>query len=397
VFRIEGSSRIMALRLSVISEQRDRLRERSSIVFGVTGGSIGRALDNDWVLPDALRYLSGHHARVLFRQGAWYLEDISSNGIFVNEATTPLGRRAPCALHDGDLLRLGEYQVQVSIEAEKPLPPPGTGTLSQMSVDNVIPLHADMGQDDLGASLNIEALIPDSRAMPDIGPRGEPTALSAQQRLGRLRTAARARIEGRNTGLADMRSGLQAFCRGAGIDSTRLPVDNDARTLHLAGQLLREALLGLREVLRAQQAFREGFGLDTRNETEILSPLDRATDDYLVKLMQGNERRELDAVIQVRTSFRGAGAQVAAVDPALRHALMQFLSHLAPANIEAPVAGRGGTADPAASWERYRDVYMNLLHATGQELPHLFTEALAQAFAREADNRSVETFKPTRE
>lgn len=387
----------MALRLSVISEQRDRLRERSSIVFGVTGGSIGRALDNDWVLPDALRYLSGHHARVLFRQGAWYLEDISSNGVFINEATTPLGRRAPCALHDGDLLRLGEYQVKVNIEAEKPLPPPGTGTLSQISVDNVIPLRTDMGQDDLGASLNIEALIPHSGLIPDMGPRGEPTALSAQQRLGRLRTAARARIEGRNTGLSDMRSGLQAFCRGAGIDATRLPADNDARTLHLAGQLLREALLGLREVLRAQQAFREGFGIDTRGETEILSPLDRATDDYLVKLIQGNERRELDAVIQVRTSFRGAGAQVAAVDPALRQALMQFLSHLAPANIEAPVAGRGGTAEPAASWERYRDVYMNLLHATGQELPHLFTEALAQAFAREADNRSIETFKPARE
>jgi predicted component of type VI protein secretion system len=390
----------MALRLSVISDHRERLGERSSIVFGVTGGSIGRALDNDWVLPDALRYLSGHHARIHFRQGAWYLEDISSNGVFVNEATMPLGRRAPCALHDGDLLRLGDYQVMVGIEAEKPLPPPGTGTLAQMAVDNVIPLRTDLGQDDLGASLNIEALIPAAGSLPEeMGPRGgaESSTLSAQQRLTRLRSAARARIEGRSTGLADVRSGLQAFCRGAGIEPARMPVDNDARTLHLAGQLLREALLGLREVLRAQQAFREGYGVDSRNETENLSPLDRATDDYLVKLMQGHERRELDAVIQVRTSFRHAGAQVAAVDPALRHALNQFLSHLAPANIEAPMAGRSGTAEPAASWERYRDVYMNLLHATGQELPHLFTEALAQAYARESENRSVETFKPGRE
>jgi predicted component of type VI protein secretion system len=389
----------MALRLSVISEQRDRLGERSSIVFGVTGGSIGRALDNDWVLPDAQRYLSGHHARVHFRQGGWYLEDISSNGVYVNDATAPLGRRVPCALHDGDLLRLGEYHVRVGIEAEKPLPPPGTGTLAQISVDNVIPLRTDLGQDDLGASLNIEALIPDPSSIPEPGPRGgaDSPTLSAQQRLTRLRAAARARIEGRNTGLSDIRSGLQAFCRGAGIDAARLPADSDARVLHLAGQLLREALLGLKEVLRTQQAFREGYGIDTRGESEILSPLERATDDYLVKLMQGHERRELDAVIQLRTSFRRAGAQVAAVDPALRHALVQFLSHLAPANIEGPVAGRSGTAELAASWERYRDVYMNLLHATGQELPHLFTEALAQAFTREADSRSIETFRPGRE
>lgn len=387
----------MALRLSVISDQRDRLGDRSSIVFGVTGGSIGRALDNDWVLPDALRYLSGHHARVHFRQGGWYLEDISSNGVYVNDATNPLGRRAACALRDGDLLRFGEYQVRVRIEDEKPLPPPGTGTLAQMAVENVIPFYGDMGQDDLGASLNIEALIPAGAAMPDPGTPGDSAALSAQQRLTRLRAAARARIEGRSTGIADVRNGLQAFCRGVGIDPARLPAENDARTLQLAGQLLREALLGLREVLRAQQGFREAYGIDTHAENEILSPLERATDDYLVKLMQGHERRELDAVIQVRTTFRRAGAQIAAVDPALRHALAQFLSHLAPANIEAPVAGRGGAAEPAASWERYRDVYMNLLHATGQELPHLFTEALAQAFARESDNRSIETFKPARE
>ena len=66
-----------------------------------------------------------------------------------------------------------------------------------------------------------------------------------------------------------MRNGLQAFCRGAGIDPARLPMDNDANSLHLAGQLLREALLGLKEVLRAQQVFRDRYGIDTRGETKI--------------------------------------------------------------------------------------------------------------------------------
>jgi predicted component of type VI protein secretion system len=63
----------MALRLDIISDQRQRLGGRASIVFGVAGGSIGRAADNDWVLPDPQRYLSGHHARIHFRQGAFYL------------------------------------------------------------------------------------------------------------------------------------------------------------------------------------------------------------------------------------------------------------------------------------------------------------------------------------
>ncbi len=79
--------------------------------------------------------------------------------------------------------------------------------------------------------------------------------MSAQERLNRLRAAARARLEGGAAPLADVRTALQAFCRGAGIDPAKLPMESEAQSLHLAGRLLREMLLGLKEILRAQQAF----------------------------------------------------------------------------------------------------------------------------------------------
>lgn len=389
----------MALRLEIISDQRELLGERSSIVFGVTGGSVGRALDNDWVLPDPQRYLSGHHLRIHFRDGAWVLEDTSTNGVFVNDAKEPVGRRGSHTLRSGDLLRLGEYRIQVNVETAQPLPPPGTGTLSQIAVERVTPLRAAGAAEDLGASLNIEALIPER--MPRAAGMGaaafsalEP--VSAQQRLARLRAAARARLGGGPAALADVRTGLQAFCRGAGLDPSRLPVENEARALHLAGQLLREALLGLKEVLRAQKVFRDRYGIEL-DEGDERSPLSRPADDYLLELLQGDERHELDAVMQLRGSFSDASAHAGAVDPALRTALAQFLAHLAPGNVEARARDRAGEVSPAVVWERYRDVYMTLLHATGQELPHLFTEALAQAFRRELDNQSIETFKPVRE
>ena len=56
----------MTLRLRVVSDQRRSLGDRSSIVFTANGGTIGRSADNDWVLPDPLRYVSAHHARVQF-------------------------------------------------------------------------------------------------------------------------------------------------------------------------------------------------------------------------------------------------------------------------------------------------------------------------------------------
>ena len=74
-------------------EQRSPPAPGGSIVLGVGGGGIGRAHDNDWVLPDPLRYLSAHHARVQFRDGSYFLVDTSTNGVFVNDGTVPIGRR----------------------------------------------------------------------------------------------------------------------------------------------------------------------------------------------------------------------------------------------------------------------------------------------------------------
>ena len=108
----------MALRLRVVSDHRRSLGDRGSIVFGVGGGTIGRSADNDWVLPDPQRYVSAHHARVSFRQGSYFLEDLSTNGAFANDGDVAIGKLGPHKLQNGDLLRFGDYQVSVALEAE---------------------------------------------------------------------------------------------------------------------------------------------------------------------------------------------------------------------------------------------------------------------------------------
>ena len=395
----------MALRLDIISDHRQRLGGRSRIVLGVAGGSIGRAADNDWVLPDPQRYLSGHHARVHFRQGAFYLEDTSSNGVYVNGSTTAQGRRGLYALRNDDTLRMGEYQIHVSIDTDEAVPMPGTATLSVAAVDNVEPLLAmAIDQDDLGASLNIEALIPapptaadkvPSQALGGSARLGGGPDMSAQERLNRLRAAARARLEGSAAPLADVRTALQAFCRGAGIDPAKLPMESEAQSLYLAGRLLRETLLGLKEILRSQRAFADRYRLDVE-KPEGLSPLEQATDDYLLGLFAGHEQRKFDAVMQLRGFLDHAGHHEAAIDPSLRAALVQFMAHLSPADIEARVADLAGSG-PIANWERYKEVYGSLLQATGQVLPHLFTEAFAQEFARQLAGEPGDDFKPPQE
>lgn len=386
----------MALRLEIISPQRQKLGARGSIVLGVSGGSIGRALDNDWPLPDPNRFLSGHHARVHFRAGHYIVEDTSSNGVFVNEAARPLGKRGIHRLAAGDILRLGEYRVLVSIDEDDPAaaPAPGAATMANLTVHNVVPLrapgaaHTRSVEEDLGHSLDIQTLIPDppsgelaraiSAAARDSGATGSGTdpALppdapgSMQDRVARLRAAAKARLEGTSPALNAL-TGIQAFCRGAGIDADRLAAGSEAQILHLAGRLLREALMGLRESLRTEAVFKDRYGLP-HERAEGGSPLDMGLDEYLVELLSGHEQRRLDAVMRLREQFAHAAGHGNAMEPALRDALQAFVAHLDPARMD----GLPGET----SWTRYREIYAHLLRANGGEVPHLFAEALAQAY-----------------
>ena len=109
------------LRLRIVSDQRRTLAERSSAVFSVEGGTIGRSADNDWVLPDPSRYVSAHHARVQFREGHFYLQDVSTNGVYVNDDMEPLAKRGSSGyrLANGDVLRMGEYHIVAALDARK--------------------------------------------------------------------------------------------------------------------------------------------------------------------------------------------------------------------------------------------------------------------------------------
>jgi type VI secretion system protein len=108
----------MALRLQIISRHRQGLGERAAMEFGQNGGTIGRSLESDWVLPDGQRYLSSRHASIDFRSGSYYIVDTSTNGVYVNGSEQPVGRGNPQRLFTGDRIRLGEYEISVEIKGE---------------------------------------------------------------------------------------------------------------------------------------------------------------------------------------------------------------------------------------------------------------------------------------
>lgn len=85
--------------------------ERLEASFDELGGSIGRAPENQLVLPDPERTVSRVHAQVVFRSGAYAIVDRGSNPVSVNGRALGHGREQ--VLSGGDSVQIGGYTLQV--------------------------------------------------------------------------------------------------------------------------------------------------------------------------------------------------------------------------------------------------------------------------------------------
>ena len=158
---LAAMSRGTMLRLRIVSDQRRSLAERSTAVFSVEGGTIGRSADNDWVLPDPLRYVSAHHARVQFREGHYYLQDVSTNGVFVNDDVEPLAKRGSSGyrLANGDVLRMGAYQIVAALEQRQAQSEETGAAAVPTSIHALRTIGRTATDRDIGAKLNVEELL----------------------------------------------------------------------------------------------------------------------------------------------------------------------------------------------------------------------------------------------
>ena len=409
----------MALRLRVISEHRPPAGS-DTMTFGVEGGSIGRSTDNDWVLPDARRYVSAHHARVNFQDGHYYLQDISTNGVYVNDEAEPLAKRESnhYRLREGDVLRIGEYRISVCLQDA----PAGDSAVMPSSIMAVHPVGP--AQTDIGAVLDLDDLLavdptggafgtaetesapagpashesaaaaprgtsahsspgPASQA-PSSAPRTRPADQSDETAARRMARLARlSGHEGEERGLSRHDPALRAFCRGAGIKPEPLAAQTQG-LLHLAGQLLREALVGLKDVERAHGQLRAQFGIPLAPPEPGAGPtLGQSTvEELLLALIRQHDEHSLDAVRWLRERHDEIKAGEQALAQAARIAFLEFLRRLDPAELEARFARAArDPRDPAGPryWEQFTAFYRSLLGPADQ-LPRAFLESFAEAY-----------------
>lgn len=118
----------MELLLKVISPQRHEMGQNEMRVFQPSGGTIGRASQNDWVLPDKNRHLSSKHATITYEQGAYFITDTSTNGVYLNNSSEPLGRGHTVRLQHGDHIQVADFVIETELLQDASLVP--TSSLS---------------------------------------------------------------------------------------------------------------------------------------------------------------------------------------------------------------------------------------------------------------------------
>ncbi|TLY76603.1 MAG: type VI secretion system-associated FHA domain protein TagH [Gammaproteobacteria bacterium] len=411
------------LRLRIVSDQRRSLAERSSAIFSVEGGTIGRSADNDWVLPDPLRYVSAHHARVQFREGHFYLQDVSTNGVYVNNDMEPLAKRGSSGyrLADGDVLRMGEYHIVAALEALQAQQdaaaavPTSIHTLRTLGrpvdgdigapldlqellqpandMDSVLPVNA-YGQAVDSGRVRALARTQEAEHMPqaevELLPPDSPDAQAFGRRMARLAEAVGREPKSAASAIAleDVRTGLDAFCRGAGIEPERLPAEAQGRLLHLAGRLFREALVGFKDLERSRRETRNRYRAESPSrEPDDPRPslADSMVEELLIALFVQHEGRRLDSVQWLREAVLEAKLHETATAQATRAAFVEFLGRLDPAELEARFEraarrGKARSADKAQYWDLFTTFYRNLIEMPAEHLPHTFVEAFAAAY-----------------
>jgi len=406
----------MILTLEVIGEQADDLGAGGRKVFNAIGGTIGRLPDNDWVFPDP--YVSGRHALIRYVSGKYFIEDTSTNGVFVNAPENRISRTESHQLHDGDVVYIDAYQIKVTIakdpeaaERDDPfaqlqargkggtrqIPPPRPPAANEE--DRTAAMAKRPRRDDEPAEGTVWFGMSDmsSGPKPALPARAAPPASVRAPKRPAAAAAAAAAPAVRPVPSAPPRSSqspdtaqLKALLDAAGIEGLD-PSSEAAQTL---GAMLRAAVGGMMEVLRARERMKDElrvrattFKVANNNPLKFSANVDDAFHNLFVK----RNPAYLDPAAAFEDAFRDVRDHQVAFQSAMRLAFESMLSQLDPNRLQDDFdrqIKKGSILGVPAKlryWDLYRDKFSDLAKDAQGAFRTLFGDAFAKAYEEQLE------------
>jgi type VI secretion system FHA domain protein len=413
------------LELSVLSYHRLSPKQVAVKRFDTGGGTLGRSERADWYLPDPERVVSGVHASISCNKGLFSITDQSTNGLFVNRSVEALGQGNSHQLKHGDVLCMGDYEIQVAlidalpdstfvppISAQKePLNivshPAGAAkatsghhspsfnanehTTSGFSVAELAgPAFGLAGAGSAVSSgdsrqqmtmdehfLAPAALIPDDWEAPwqqKIPEQPIQETVSTTAHSDVVHSQVKEKRKSAAPAMAgDSAACLQAFLHGLGVSQANIQSVDSSQWWEQLGQALQQSLLGVMDVMRARSEVKSSFRVNqTTFQQRENNPLkfSASIDDAFHNLFNRPGSSFMPARQAIAEAFADISQHETAIIAGARGAMTGMLVQLAPQKIEA--ADYGGSfvdkLNPAQRQARYWAQYKALHTELSAEL-----------------------------
>lgn len=435
--------------------------------FDEQGGSIGRAPESHFCLPDTDKLISRNHASIKYRSGQFFVLDHGGNPLIHNN--NPLGDGREAMLSDGDDLALGEYRISVELIESEIASDARTSSVPLIEEDHANPMDfsteplgdmpsANLGYDpfdpdeilplgnrklrerpqvNAGASMRndlpgyaqpIPKVITKSKPIdpPDYDPwrddvsSAEPEtpheAIIAEEQLDSIddilpatRTPGTQKIptpraapiaapvapksESRipivSQGSASQDAILKALLKGLGATHFSIPNEQAERLAETLGAMLREALEGTMDLLRARAASKR----ENRMDQTMISSMENNplkffpnVDEALLTMLTRNSGAYLAPIAAVNEAFDDMRAHELATVTGMRAAFGDMLKRFDPQAIERiEEAGvLDGVLPPlkkARMWNRMNVIYRELVRESEDNFDKVFGASFVRAYA----------------
>jgi type VI secretion system protein ImpI/type VI secretion system protein len=411
----------------------------------VRGGefSIGRGKDNQWVVADPDRHLSKKHCQFVYGVGEWEVQDHSTNGTFLNEASDPIGKGVSQKLRNGDRIKFGLYEIEVILDEEEAANqgnsflssrsdvrpyqdarlPSSTSMLDAPSAPilpadfdplapNPEPFQGPTESDHVPALQSAfrppgpVSIIPDDWDvdLPAANARPQPARPAQPERAPEDVPAPPARSERRTPAPAAAAppaeapsdaAVVEAFLRGVAMKDATLP--DPEKTLERIGAALRASVTGLRQTLMARASIKDEFRIEqTMIRPSGNNPLKFSLDDddALATLLGIGRRGGMPAQEAIAEAFDDLRMHELATISAMQAAVRVLLAQFDPEIIEQKAGGGALQIHPAQkkakAWEAFGQLHKSVTQALSDDFDSVFGKAFARAYEQAIEKLSAE-------
>ena len=379
--------------------------------------TIGRAVDNDFVLDDPDKFSSRYHARIILQGDVWLLEDSSAAGTHVNDNVT-LKNGDRFQLQSGDVVEIGDSKLLIDIGAvehtqhdvtspqtirQDVTESPRTQTQTQVPMpQQTAPVESNFDIDDFFGGGNDQSVNTSAPMQPLDGAYYPPQQTAPENDFcdiddifssvaGEPEAPPQTRgvIQRGNSSQADNESqdtvALRAFLQELGVEPSQLIGQNKVEVMRVAGVVMRTLTEGMMGVLSARDSVKSQFDMDrTQVKQSKNNPLkfSNSPEEAMAKMLT-QEIGYLDPVTSANEAVTDAKAHQVAMISGLNSAIEATIAAFDPKTLEAEFKVGFSLSKNAKYWDLYVDRFNKIAKSAQNDSSNIFTEQFKDHYQKQ--------------